>query len=862
MAEVKQSEVFDRGVKVGEQYTYTDPDTGKSYSIVQYYGGRPPTEEEFKQQIQSGELQSGTDVQIPENIKQSVTVGRARAKQEELKQKQKAAGVVFSKEGKLIVNLPPGVRQSQITNIQERKGVTPLEQAQQVAQIVRKGGYNPSIIQEPGNAISVVFYSGGKKYTVFTSKKRAFEVVESGPKTNATIKPEYLYKFPGKEFTLSEKKPEAPPKEKPFRTPGGMISEYKPTTGAKVQKYIRENEGTFRGILTGAGYSVFSYGKGFVKGFIAPFRPSTYTEIARLFYEPQKVRQEFYQLGPAIEENPALLFEIGGQFKGFETSSGLVMKGAAKVLSKTKKEVLVTVQPQKGKITAKELKALTKLQQKRTPGEIKALENYLGRGMSGKEITIDISKLSKTKLEYINKLKAKGKISTDFEIVTEGAQPSNVGTSFKQKFKVPDKLLKARKAAGEKLASAIQRKGFKQRVARETKLFEATKKLDALEKRIRAEMARTGKTAAEIVKEKKLTAKYNKAAAKVNKESAALTKAIKESGGKESVGTSPAAFAANVEKVGSLKDIPGALGPGGTQSPLAALSGTKLKYKVITETQVIRGLKPVQVITYPSITQLKVAGTLSKVSQQKAAFAVIPKFGSVNIPLQSPTTRTTTIQNIYQIQNPRVIQGQSSYLSQKSIQSLNTGQITQSKTEQVQQTKVVPISIQTPKTETAVKPNILSTQIGRQKVEPITKPDLIFFGSPKEEKKVKDQEPGYNVFVKRTQAKITKGKYVSKGYQKVNKQPLTKNGALVKGGEIVDEYANRSFKIKRAGVPAKSGYNDSRWGILKDKFRQSRKNSGVFVEKSGFAIDSANERNNIPFEAKRQRKIKKTIWGF
>ena len=78
--------------------------------------------------------------------------------------------------------------------------------------------------------------------------------------------------------------------------------------------------------------------------------------------------------------------------------------------------------------------------------------------------------------------------------------------------------------------------------------------------------------------------------------------------------------------------------------------------------------------------------------------------------------------------------------------------------------------------------------------------------------------------------------------------------AKVLGATIVDEYSNRSFLVKRTkGI----GQNKAgSWNQYKNKFRKKKKNSNIFVEKSKHAIDSFNEKNEIPFEAKRQ----KTRW--
>ena len=115
-------------------------------------------------------------------------------------------------------------------------------------------------------------------------------------------------------------------------------------------------------------------------------------------------------------------------------------------------------------------------------------------------------------------------------------------------------------------------------------------------------------------------------------------------------------------------------------------------------------------------------------------------------------------------------------------------------------------------------------------------------------------QPGYNAYVKRKQLKTGKGKYKGRGYTKVNKKPLTEEGAKALAMQILDRYANRSGYIKKAGKPAKERgprLNPS----LENKFRPNKKNPNIFTEKTKHAIDSPDEVKGIPYEAKRQKKI-------
>jgi hypothetical protein len=76
---------------------------------------------------------------------------------------------------------------------------------------------------------------------------------------------------------------------------------------------------------------------------------------------------------------------------------------------------------------------------------------------------------------------------------------------------------------------------------------------------------------------------------------------------------------------------------------------------------------------------------------------------------------------------------------------------------------------------------------------------------------------------------------------KVNRKPLTFTSALAEASEVVDNTSARSFRITKAkGKPEESGTLKS---FNPDKF--TRKKSGVFIEKSAFAIDTTGEIQGI-----------------
>lgn len=118
----------------------------------------------------------------------------------------------------------------------------------------------------------------------------------------------------------------------------------------------------------------------------------------------------------------------------------------------------------------------------------------------------------------------------------------------------------------------------------------------------------------------------------------------------------------------------------------------------------------------------------------------------------------------------------------------------------------------------------------------------------------KEQEPGYDVYIKRTQAKQGKDKYKSRGYAKANTDPLTRSGAFLLGAELVDKYANRSFTLRKADKPATgSNPQPNQVKYYLGKMRTKKGNKNIYVEKTNYAIDSIEEKQKIPYESMRLR---------
>jgi len=124
--------------------------------------------------------------------------------------------------------------------------------------------------------------------------------------------------------------------------------------------------------------------------------------------------------------------------------------------------------------------------------------------------------------------------------------------------------------------------------------------------------------------------------------------------------------------------------------------------------------------------------------------------------------------------------------------------------------------------------------------------------------KIKQQ--AYDAYVKRKQLKKGKGSYISRGYKKANKEPLTKEAAYGRLMSLLDTYANRSGMIKKSNRLAKRRADlEARYRQLAHKFRTKKGNKNIIVEKTKYAIDSFQELQDITFEGIKARKKQELI---
>ena len=145
--------------------------------------------------------------------------------------------------------------------------------------------------------------------------------------------------------------------------------------------------------------------------------------------------------------------------------------------------------------------------------------------------------------------------------------------------------------------------------------------------------------------------------------------------------------------------------------------------------------------------------------------------------------------------------------------------------------------------------------IGEDIIEEVTEEglklgDVVTFPKRKKRKIIKVGVQGFNTLIKRKLLKVGKERK-SRGFARANKEPLTQPQAINLGAKKVDNFANRSFKIKKSRFKAKP----SNVKVNKKLLSKFRKKKDTFIEKTKFAIDSPQEKRQIPFEAARLRRI-------
>jgi len=303
-------------------------------------------------------------------------------------------------------------------------------------------------------------------------------------------------------------------------------------------------------------------------------------------------------------------------------------------------------------------------------------------------------------------------------------------------------------------------------------------------------------------------------------------------------------------------------------------------------TQTIQKVKTTQKVSLPeSVTStkkinLKVPKEITKNIQNSLVFSKIKKTPFI---LQPDKQNEKINQKVFSDQKPSQKQKDKQKQRQRqqttSIQRQFTPQTTKTvditgqpqKTSQPPKQEIVPKPISGLSTVPLIstKPTITTRLTPTPSVPRVPVPTIPLIGlppkpkggrRPTQRKPSQVKEEGYNAYVKRKQTKKGKGKYISRGFTKVNKEPLSRKAALGLAMSIADNYVNRSIRVKETKKPVsrKRPALVNRYNRLRSKFRESKKSKNILVEKSTFAIDSRNEIRGIPYESIRQRRKSKT----
>lgn len=270
---------------------------------------------------------------------------------QEFKQTAKDAGV-----GSFTRSQYDKLSQRDIQAIQERAAQNKqLQQSQQQEVYTKPGGFTKD---EARNLIAQKLFEKQGKQALFDEQGNAVVVAPLGAKIDARAAAAIINKS---RSTKQEphKKEEAPDQfglteisAAPKQSALGKFED-------RTRTFLDRNQGTTAGLLAGTGFGIYRFSKGFVKGVTAPFRPSTYVNLYRAVTNPKETLEAIGELGPQIQQDPGLVFEIGGELYGFDKAVGAVRKVArvAKqptVVSKSGTEVqTIQLQPDKSLAVAR-----------------------------------------------------------------------------------------------------------------------------------------------------------------------------------------------------------------------------------------------------------------------------------------------------------------------------------------------------------------------------------------------------------------------------------------------------------------------------------------------------------------------------
>jgi len=587
--------------------------------------------------------------------------------------------------------------------------------------------------------------------------------------------------------------------------------------------------------------------------------------------------------------------------RGVGVSVGIVGAKTIQAIGKDKlikKERLINIE-KTDKLNKEEKDFLKTITKERTKEEIKYMGELIGTSTVKKSALIDINKLKTKQLEKLSKLIKSEKIKSEFELDINPTNTKEVGFSFKGRGAIIEqsskqqqqKFIEAFMRGGRKSAESTQKRDI-------IKMKKSTSEL--LEKKIRSEMQRTGKTAKEIYgimsgdkavlreiakkkpfserienlksidytkreqykksreifkkhAEEKYINKLRELAEKSNQPKKTLEKKIKESNKilkklkkqeKKKIKNIKNNEIENMEsieytfgktqKINTPKEKPPDLtNLGGFQSMDAG--SQKL---LLPEHEILRGLKPVERVVFPSIKKLESVATLKGViyptkTESIPSYNAIPVLNTkadnesvktdTNIMskavislVQKPILNTVSATSVLSSTNIKT----SALTSQTTKQELLTEQktITSTTTVQVQKQKTIQEQATKTKTSTVVKiPNIITPTI---KI-PNLKFDIPF------------EKPEGSMFTAEVRKK---GKFIEVGtFENVSR-------AFSRARREVSTTASASLRVR-----GPFGYVSSSYGLDSRQFRRGEE-PGVFIEKRGKRIKSSGELGEITYK--------------
>lgn len=517
--------------------------------------------------------------------------------------------------------------------------------------------------------------------------------------------------------------------------------------------------------------------------------------------------------------------------RGVGVSVGIVGAKTIQAIGKDKlikKERLINIE-KTDKLNKEEKDFLKTITKERTKEEIKYMGELIGTSTVKKSALIDINKLKTKQLEKLSKLIKSEKIKSEFELDINPTNTKEVGFSFKGRGAIIEqsskqqqqKFIEAFMRGGRKSAESTQKRDI-------IKMKKSTSEL--LEKKIRSEMQRTGKTAKEIYGI--MSGDNNKILKKLKKQEKKKIKNIKNNE-IENMESIEYTFG-KTQKINTPKEKPPDLtNLGGFQSMDAG--SQKL---LLPEHEILRGLKPVERVVFPSIKKLESVATLKGViyptkTESIPSYNAIPVLNTkadnesvktdTNIMskavislVQKPILNTVSATSVLSSTNIKT----SALTSQTTKQELLTEQktITSTTTVQVQKQKTIQEQATKTKTSTVVKiPNIITPTI---KI-PNLKFDIPF------------EKPEGSMFTAEVRKK---GKFIEVGtFENVSR-------AFSRARREVSTTASASLRVR-----GPFGYVSSSYGLDSRQFRRGEE-PGVFIEKRGKRIKSSGELGEITYK--------------